>query len=175
MKKTLVTLSLAVVTLFGFSAFAQQQEKTQCNKEKTEKCCKGKEGKCDKSQRPEFNPFEGIQLTAEQQSKIDALKQECKANCQKNQGKGQKQDGEKMSREQRMQQRQQAKRDYLNKVKEILTPEQYETFLENIAVNANGHDKGKMDKRGHKGGKDGKQGDRKGQKGERKGKKGERK
>ena len=37
MKKTLVTLSMAVVTIFGFSAFAQQQDgnQKQCNKEKT--------------------------------------------------------------------------------------------------------------------------------------------
>ncbi|MDE7153063.1 MAG: Spy/CpxP family protein refolding chaperone [Muribaculaceae bacterium] len=166
MKKTLVTLSLAVATIFGFSAFAQQQDKTQCNKERTEKCCKSdKEKKCDRGQRPCFNPFEGIELSAEQQTKIDALKQECQAKRQEMKSDRKKSDdnSSKISREERMKQRQQSKRDYLAKVKAILTPDQYVTFLENMVVNNPGHDKGmKMDKRSHKGGKDFKQGDRRG-------------
>lgn len=165
MKKTVVTLTLAVVTLFGFSAFAQQQDNTKCNKENTEKCCKSEKGKkCERGDRPRFNPFEGIQLTAEQQSKIDLLKQECQAKRQEmKKDYKQKSDDRKnaVSREERMKQRQQFKRDQLAKIKAILTPEQYVQFLENIAVNNHVHDKGvKMGKRSHKGGKDGKQGDR---------------
>lgn len=171
MKKTLVTLSMAVVTIFGFSAFAQQQDgnQKQCNKEKTEKCCKkGEKGDRSKGDRKMFNPFEGIQLNADQQAKIDALQQKCIAQRQEMK-KGDKQNRDNkdngLTREQRMQQRQQAKREHLNEVKAILTPDQYVVFLENIAVNTpQGHGKAvKMDKRGHKdnkGDKNGKMGDR---------------
>ncbi|MDE6267292.1 MAG: hypothetical protein K2M07_08100 [Muribaculaceae bacterium] len=154
MKKSIVTLSMALVTLFGFSAFAQQQDQKQCDKVKTEKCCKGdKERKCEsKQQCAAFNPFEGIQLTQEQQTKLDALKQNCKMDRKQKSEVNKDDKANRPSREELIKQRKQAKRDYLNQVKEILTPEQYVSFLENMVVNSPaGHNKSaKMDKRGHK-------------------------
>ncbi|MDE6081050.1 MAG: hypothetical protein K2F70_02110, partial [Muribaculaceae bacterium] len=138
MKKTLVTLSLAVVTLFGFNAFAQQQDQQQCKKDKTEKCCRGqKTEKCSKGdRRGEFNPFEGIQLSTEQQSKLEAMKQEFKVERQKMKEEFKKDENKvRPDRKEIFQKRREAARERLNKVKHILTPEQYENYLENIAVN----------------------------------------
>ena len=160
MKKNVIAgVMLATAAIFGTSAtFAQAPQKgdntQKCN---GEKCEHNK----DKGQKPAFNPFEGLNLTAEQQSKIDALKEECKAQKSefKKDAKAKKQQLKKDAKEGRAN----MKAEMLKKVKAILTPEQYVQFLENAFVNGNG-DKGqrkqpmhgqkgekKFDKRGEKG------------------------
>lgn len=78
---------------------------------------------------PCINPFEGLNLTADQQAK---LQQACPAT-------------QRPGREERRQARTNERKEYLAKVKTILTPEQYTQFLENNFVNA-GHNH-------HRGGK----------------------
>ncbi len=80
-----------------------------------------------------FGPFEGLNLTTEQQNKLKALKE--------NAGKERK-DRKEFSKEDRKAARAQAdslrraeQLNYLNSIKEILTPEQYVQFLENMVVN----------------------------------------
>lgn len=102
MKKIILALA-AVVALSG-SAFAQQND---CCKQKKE-CCTKQKSCCDKKEKC-HNPFEGLELTAEQQAKLDAIRTECKAKKECN-------------REER-----------LAKIKAVLTPEQYTKFLENSA------------------------------------------
>ncbi len=75
------------------------------------------------------NPFEGLNLTQEQQTKIDALKAECKTRCDK--AKADK----KERRAERASQQRTNRADMLAKLKGILTPEQYVKFLENNFVN----------------------------------------
>ncbi len=136
MKKTIVALSLALISAIGFNSFAQAPQ----NKEKGEK--KDKRELRDK-QRPDRqrpNPFEGITLTADQQSKLEALNKECHKNdsVARSTEKQRREDMKKANREKGMEMmkaRQQQKRDYLNKIKAILTPEQYVTFLENKVLN----------------------------------------
>lgn len=142
MKKTLVSISLALMAMCGFSAVAQQQD-TNAPKEKTEKCCKNNQ-RCEKgkSECPRFNAFEGITLSADQQSKIDALKQARKeGRCKMNEAKNK---AARPDRKERAAEHRQAKREYLTQVKEILTPDQYVVFLENIAINAPAKHGGKM-------------------------------
>lgn len=80
------------------------------------------------------NPFEGLNLTADQQTKLDALKKECqearkaKAEARKSQAQ-QRKDANKEAVKT-------ARTEELAKIKAILTPEQYVQFLENNFVNA---------------------------------------
>lgn len=144
MKKIFIAAIAAVLTLSGFNAVAQTQtdnntEKTEqtiqkksrkqgdCkrgfNRNGDEKCCKTKQALA----------FEGITLSADQQTKLDQLnaKQVAKAKEKSAQLKEQKQ----KARQQRMEARKQAKKEYLTEIKEILTPDQYIVYLENIAIN----------------------------------------
>ncbi|MDE6353361.1 MAG: hypothetical protein K2K88_09565 [Muribaculaceae bacterium] len=142
MKKTILALSLSVLSVLGFSAIAQNQnvENKKCeNKE----CCK-KEGKKDCKDRKDFgkaqyNPFEGLNLTEAQTQKLAALKSEKKSDRVEGQRPEKKEQLTAEQRQQKMQERDNRSREYLAKVKAILTPEQYVSFLENVAVHKSHH------------------------------------
>lgn len=143
MNKKILVAALGLSALAVTPAFAQQTDGT--NAPKKERATKDKTGKRG-ADAP--NPFEGLNLSAEQQSKLDALKAECNAN-----------------REAQAKQRQEAKQakkegackartEQLAKIKEILTPEQYVKFLENSYLNKGGKfDKkiGRHDRNGKRG------------------------
>lgn len=143
MKKTLLALSLSVLSVLGFSAMAQNQKTNEkCDKAKKELCTKGE---CKKGDKAKYNPFEGLNLTQDQEQKLAALKAQ-KPERPEGQ-RGDKDKKEKMTQEQRqakMQARQDRSREYLAKVKAILTPEQYVSFLENVAVHKDHKRDGKM-------------------------------
>lgn len=144
MKK--VILSLAILVATAMASFAATDNKTEnatkacksttecpvngtCpeNKEKTAKCCKA---------------FEGINLTAEQKAKLAELRKNCTAEREKNkETKGKKCN---LSDEQKRQLKAEckakcleARKKYLESVKSILTPEQYNQFLENSYLSKN--------------------------------------
>ena len=107
-------------------------------KDSSKKEKSNKQGKKDKKQmrqgeRKQVDLFKGIQLTADQQQRLQVLRE----------GLGpvmpEKQAGQKLTDEQKKQMRQQmtakrkeAKQNYLKGVKEILQPDQYVMFLENV-------------------------------------------
>lgn len=176
MRKILSSVALAMAIMVAGSAYAQndtipsaKQQCENCNNEKGTKGVKkehkgkkdlkgekkgqkgGKDFKGEKG--PKFNPFEGIQLTADQQQKLQALREGLgpvnldKAQQEKVYGKdGQKPGKENLTVEQKKQMKEQkkqmkaerkaqkmeAKKKYLDGVKGILTPEQYVVFLENV-------------------------------------------
>lgn len=127
MKKTILIAAVAVASMVSFGAMAQNQK---CDVKCDSHAC-SKVMKCEKSQaRPCPNPFDGLNLSAEQQDKLKALKP-CPA------------DKKEARKEERRRQRQQkdslaqvAHEKYLADVKSVLTPEQYVQFLENIAKQA---------------------------------------
>ena len=127
--KKIVIATLALVAGIG-TTFAQQPANTSA-------CCpNGNNAKqCDVKGRKACapNPFEGLNLTAEQQTKVDALKAECKAGREKAQA-DKKADRQKQ-RNDRADARKAQRTEMLAKVKAILTPEQYVQFLENNFVN----------------------------------------
>lgn len=122
-------LSFVAASIFSFSAMAQGQDcKQNCQARQCDNACGHRSGKADKMYRPtsiEEIAFEGILLTPEQQAAVDKVKADCKAQLR---ARHQSADSVKCVR------RNQCKREYLNRIKSILQPEQYVTFLENIVV-----------------------------------------
>lgn len=83
--------------------------------------------------------FENLGLNDSQKAAIASLKAERnaereQARAERKAERQQAREAKKAVREQRRQAMQQRKRDYLNQVKGILTPEQYTLFLENVYV-----------------------------------------
>lgn len=127
MKKTIISLALATVALFAVSsASAQSQDKK--DGQKTEKST---ERKMNRQQAP--NPFEGLNLTEAQQQSLKALAEDQKAQ-RKEKMEGQKADRQKEAKE-RKESMKNGRKEYLAKIKAILTPEQYVQFLENNYLN----------------------------------------
>lgn len=170
MKK--VILSLAILVATSMASFAATDNKTEnatnaCQsntecpvngtcpekKEKTAKCCKA---------------FEGIDLTAEQKAKLAELRKNCTADKEKNKESKDKKSNltdeqKKQLKGERKAKHLEARKKYLESVKAILTPEQYNQFLENSYLSKN-HKKSDMKGKGakmHRKG-DGKRMDRKG-------------
>lgn len=128
MKKTLLVIALAACGIAGATAQKPATCATaNCNTANcTEQQCAPQN--C-KNNRTCASPFEGLNLTADQQTKLNALKQECTARQQQ-----QRRDCQKANAE-RKGMKTECRRTNLAKIKEILTPEQYVTFLENAYVN----------------------------------------
>lgn len=143
MNKKIIAAVLGLCALASTTAFAQQPGNNEGSKKesraKDRNVCRGPKAP---------NPFEGLNLSAEQQTKLDALKAECKANCE--------------AQAKQRQEARKAKRDgvcaaragQLAKIKEILTPEQYVKFLENSYLNKGG----KFDKKNGRHDRSGKRG-----------------
>lgn len=124
-KKVLATVVVALAGVFATPVFAQQGAKAECPKQQCE-ATKCQAGKCDQAK----SPFANLGLTAEQQKKIDALR----ADCQKNAKECKEQ--AKTDRKDRREAMGKRRAEYLAKIKDILTPEQYVKFLENAFVEA---------------------------------------
>ncbi len=164
MKKTILSIAVVSAALFSGNAFAQNTNTAAKNSAACTEQCDASKGQ--KPQKP--CPFDGLNLTAKQQESIKALQTETQK-ARQEAGKQAKADKQKRSADQRAA-KQAARKDYLAKVKAILTPEQYVQFLENSYVDGaqmkgdrKGHKGPRMDqKKGQKGQRpDGKKGDRK--------------
>lgn len=163
MRKTIISIAVASAAIFSGTAFAQNTTTTPNAKNGaacTEQCVKDKG---QKGQKP--CPFDGLNLTTKQQESLKALNEQT-MKARQEAGKQAKADKQKQQAD-RMAAKQAARKEYLAKVKAILTPEQYVQFLENNYVNAAPQMKG--DRKGHKGSRmdqqkgnrpDGKKGDR---------------
>lgn len=134
MKTKILSLAIAALSFSSFSSFAQASGNTQtCPRQAG--CPVAMVGKTDKV----YNPFEGLNLSADQKSKLEALKADRQKNCEERR---------KASRDNR--------KARLEQIKAILTPDQYVAYLENIAVSRHDghigmrHD-GRKGHRGHKG------------------------
>lgn len=166
-KKIFAIAMVALATVGGSSAFAARQDKKQdCTPDCPQKECTLDAKKCDKkdckAQRP--SPFDGLNLTADQQTKLDQLRDDARKEQQAI--RQQAQADRQKAREDGKAFAEKARKDYLAKVKEILSPEQYVQFLENAYVNNAPHAKGAQLRNGKmRPAKDGAKikGDRKGQ------------
>lgn len=156
MKKKVLTLALIAAGLFSFNAMATNPEtNSNCSSQKT--CCvksgdkkaKGEGRKHKKGQRDEMTAFEGINLTDAQKTQITQLQEQRNAKRAEMKAQRQNTDSASVSRPDFRQ----ARLDYFKAVSEILTPDQYVTFLENIAVGPQKAQSVKMDKQGRHGDK----------------------
>ena len=124
MKKFMIAMAVAAMTISGFTASAQNT-KTDTN------CCAPCPNKTENCRQPENCakksqcPFNGLNLTDAQKNKLKELH---KAEAAKRQECKQAKQG--CSRTMRT--------EHLAAVKAILTPEQYVSYLENIAVSGHG-------------------------------------
>lgn len=160
MKKKVIGFIVAIAAITSGSVFAQNKTDQNNGKPQTECCNTAKEGKKGKGEKkgPKFNAFEGIQLTADQQQKLQVLRQglgpvkltkEQKENLKK-ENKNLTDEQKKQKKTERKAQKSAAKKNYLNGVKGILTPDQYVMFLENVYLyspqpqKVMGQKKGKM-------------------------------
>ncbi len=151
MKTKLLSIALACIAFAATSAQAQtdndyiESNSRPLAKGKGVRAREGKPLTADKMYRPQkFTDFafEGILLDIDQQSKIDAINKEFKQKreaCRKSCSEGRQQctDSTKCCKsgieiDKTANRGSQMKRDYVNAVKGVLTPEQYVTFLENI-------------------------------------------
>lgn len=148
MKKTILSIAFVAAGIFAFNANAQNP----CC-EPAQNCCKAPSECCqtpNKPQRP--NAFEGITLTADQQAKVDALNAKyAQARKERMEARKQKKsDGKKGEMRKESRSGKDVRKEYLNEMKSILTPEQYTQYLENMALNQHGPKMGKAVKAGKK-------------------------
>ncbi|MCH5229664.1 MAG: hypothetical protein J1F12_06705 [Muribaculaceae bacterium] len=153
MKKTILSMMLAIA-LCGGVAVAQTPDANTGATKQNQECCqdsnsgktKQKDGKHKKDGKGNkfnkegrgFNPFDGIQLTNDQQQRLQVLQQGLgpvrldKAQQERiPENPNLTPEQKKQLKSEKKAQKQAAKKKYLNGVKEVLTPEQYVIFLEN--------------------------------------------
>lgn len=154
MKKLVLSIALVTAGIFAMNAQKPQPQPACCTTQ--QECCSASEQCCtqqkNKPQKP--NALEGITLTAEQQKSIDELNTKY-AEQRREAGKADKE-----NKANRRQQAQESKKAYLDEMKKILTPEQYTTYLENMALTshsqnmrkpkANNKRDGKNDNKNHR-------------------------
>lgn len=127
----IIKLALVAVALCGLPAVAQNQDNTTCTQQQCNKGPECRQGKKDKGQRPDF--FEGITLSETQQQALNQINAERKAQfeARRQEMKQNKKEGRRVVDSQKFNPNDE-RREYVNRVKSILSPEQYVVFLENI-------------------------------------------
>lgn len=167
MKKTFIALAFIAAGAFAFNANAANTKNDKQVCENKTECCKKDNKECGRKDRM-AKAFEGIQLTEQQQTALNALNakraeaRKAKAAERKNGKEVKNANTDKTARADKQQERMNARLAYLKEVQKILTPDQYITFLENTAISAP-HGKMAAHKNGPKHDKKGRNGkDRKG-------------
>ena len=126
MKKKIIGLTLIAMSFIAFSGMAQKQANCAQNCPRQENCIRPE--KCAR-----MCPFEGLNLTDAQKTQLQKLQSEHKAACRKQ---------NQLCKENCMKndslciaERSAAKKAYLKQVKDIIGPDQYVIFLENMYIN----------------------------------------
>ncbi len=122
MKKKIFSVALVLAGMMGTTAIAQTPSSNTTPAAKEQGCPACPRGK-------QYNPFEGLNLTDKQQNDLKALRESRKADIKKEMS------DKKADRKAMREQAQKNRKDYLAKVKGILTAEQYVQFLENSYLN----------------------------------------
>lgn len=135
MKKKISTIALALVAAAGIGAAAQTATPATCGARDGKPRCEKQRPDRAKADSVEMAVlFEGITLTPEQQTKLATLKKN-RAESRKTRmeaGKQQRDENRAKMREERKN----ARKQNLADMKQVLTPEQYVVYLENVVVNA---------------------------------------
>lgn len=129
MKRRILSIAFVAISTILFTSVANDKKGVpqDCHKQE---CCKGhKMGKENHGKCPKFNPFEGIELSDVQKEQLKSMADECRAD------KHQKAQAKKEKLEAKKKERKEMHKKHLEKMKQILTPEQYVQYLENIILN----------------------------------------
>ncbi|MDE7388130.1 MAG: hypothetical protein K2M97_02625 [Muribaculaceae bacterium] len=145
MKKIILSAVVAAMTFGSFTAAAKDNNKDNKQAATEQQCPMQRDGK-----KMQKCPFEGLNLSDAQKEQLKQLQESRRAEFAKQ--KNAKKEAKKAAKDQKVADRKQVRRDHLAKIKAILTPEQYVTFLENNFVDGGRHHKG-MTGKGHKAGK----------------------
>ena len=132
MKKKILGIALLAMAAV-LPAAAQSDNNSTCTQNLTTQKCGKTATKQRACQAP--NPFEGLNLTEAQKTKLDDLR---KAHTDQNKTY------RKQAADARRDESKARKQNYLNDVKAVLTPEQYVQFLENQFINGGGPRMGKL-------------------------------
>ena len=123
-KKILAIAVAGLSAIFAAPVFAATPE---CCTNANQNC--PKTATCPTNQRGTLACFDGLNLTADQKTKIEQFTKECREQCTRD---------NKTARAERRDNAAKFRTERLAKIKEILTPEQYVKFLENNFVNGHG-------------------------------------
>lgn len=126
MKRKILSVAFVVMSLMLTSAVAKNNDFNTQEDCLRHKCCVEKNQKI---RHHGFNPFEGIELSTEQKSQLENLKNDLKKD-KKCENKKEKQ----CHKFEKYKKYQELKKKNLNEIKQILTPEQYIKYLENIVL-----------------------------------------
>lgn len=126
MKKTIIALSVALISAIGFSAAADTTNNN--DKKQNATCTSHNNSTCNHAKQKTCGLFDGINLSADQKAKLEALQNKCREKCTKD--KADKKQQKETFKKKRLENR----KNYLNEIKGILTPEQYVQFLENSFI-----------------------------------------
>ncbi len=140
MKKKILGLALVSMSLITFTAAAQTPSGS--NPAPKQENVKGKKAERQRQARP--NPFDELNLTDAQKTKLQELNEKCRAERQQ-QMKTQKEEAKKEAQARkadkqhndsmRIAERKAAKKKYLEEVKAIIGQDKYVTYLENMYIN----------------------------------------
>lgn len=156
MKKQLITLAFAAVGFISMNAFAQAPSNNEgkARRANNPECVNpaqcANHNEC-KAQCPVCNPFEGLNLTDAQKTKLEAIP--CPRKVAQEMRQAAKADSIKTDKVAVKAMRKDIRSNYLRQVKEVLSADQYVTFLENYFVNAPVSSNHHKDIKGHRGGK----------------------
>lgn len=156
MKKQLITLAFAAVGFISMNAFAQapSNKEGKARRANNTECVNPAQcanpNEC-KAKRPVCNPFEGLNLTDAQKTKLEAIPNPRKVAQEMKQAA--KADSIKTDKAAVKAMRKDIRSNYLRQVKDVLSADQYVTFLENYFVNAPASGKHHKDIKGNRGGK----------------------
>ena len=152
MKGKIASLAIMAMTLFSSAAIAQKpakcvaQSSTPCQVQICDEsavcpaaCRPMRDGQCNMM----AYDFSSLELTADQKSKIETLNETQRKQIE--QCRCDRKDAKDAAKAQARQKRQDVKKNYLNGLRSILTPDQYTKFLEDNFVNGN-PDKGRKAK-----------------------------
>lgn len=146
MKKTILSLAFAAISLVAFNGMAQTNNDNAGNVANKEcvngtTCANGNKACATAKKAPnkvKANPFEGINLTDAQKSQLQQLDTKRKA-ARQEQAQAKK-DMKQRNDSARKADRIASQKAYLEEIKAIVGPENYVVFLENMYVNGgNGH------------------------------------
>lgn len=136
MKKKILGLALIAMSFVTFTSMAQSNSSDNSTT-RQEKVKTTKENR--KGNRPEKNPFKGMNLTETQKSQLKQLDEKRKAEHRQKAEARKAEKTAKADKAAKMVERRAARKAYLAEVKAIIGPEQYVVFLENMYADNGGH------------------------------------